>query len=260
MKTASQPIAADAPDAVILDLEGVVTQTTLLHARAWQTTFDTFFRGRPDGPALGRLDARKDYLPLFDGKPCLEGIRGFLASRGMRLPEGSTHAAPGTETLHGLGNLKHKILLRLVEEEGVDVFTDAVARIRHWRAGGKKIAVILPGKCGAAIIRRAGLDHLFDVLVDATAPSRPGGLPAADVLGRAARELGVPPGRTMVIEPTGPGRPARNADGFGLVVGVARHVQGEERTPYRAGVVVQSLAELEPPVEPSHQPTERANA
>jgi beta-phosphoglucomutase-like phosphatase (HAD superfamily) len=115
MNIAPQPISVDALDAVILDLEGVVTQTTLLHARAWQTMFDTFFRGRPNGSALGRLDARKDYLPYFDGKPCLDGIRSFLASRGMRLPEGSPRDAPGTETLHGLSNLKNKVLLRLVE-------------------------------------------------------------------------------------------------------------------------------------------------
>jgi beta-phosphoglucomutase-like phosphatase (HAD superfamily) len=173
MKTAPQALPVDALDAVILDLEDVVTQTKLLHARAWQTIFGAFFRGRPNGSALSLLDARKDYLPYFDGKPCLDGIRNSLASRGMRLPEGSPRAAPGTETLHGLSSLKNKILLRLVEEERVDVYTDAAACIRQWRAGGKKIAVITPGKYGGAIIRRAGLDHLFDVLVDATALSRP---------------------------------------------------------------------------------------
>lgn len=249
MKTTGKAILPETIEAVILDLEGVVAQTALLHARAWQTMFDTFFKGRQNGHAFAALNTQKEYLRCLDGKPCTERMRRFLASRHTQLPEGSPRDAPGTATLHGLVNLKNKLLLRLIEEEGVDVFADTVACIRQWRAEGKKIAVIAPGKHCASLIRRAALDPLFDVQVGGAAATRPGpaARPATDVLCEAARKMGVSPGRTMLIENARPGEQAGSRADFGLVVGVARHARAEELIGYRADVIVKSLAELELP-------------
>ena len=259
MKTAATETLPDAIEAVVLDLEGVITQTALLHARAWKTTFDTFLKGRTNGQAFLSMSIREDYRHHFEGKSCPDGIRSFLASRNVQLPEGSARDAPGTETLHGLGNLKDKRFLRLIEEEGVDVFADTVARIRQWRAEGKKIAVVAPGKYGASILSRAGLDPLFDLRVDGAAMSRPepAGPPAPDLFVQAARELGVPPRRVMVIQPARPGEPANSREDFGLVVGIARHAHGEEAlAQYGADVIVKSLADLDIP----HSRPDRSSA
>jgi beta-phosphoglucomutase-like phosphatase (HAD superfamily) len=146
-------------------------------------------------------------------------VRSFLASRNTQLPAGSPRDAPGTETLHGLGNLKNKIFLRLMEEEGVDVFADTVACIKQWRAEGKKIAVIAPGKHCASLISKAGLDHLFDVRVGGATATHPGPAtqPATYIFLEAARKMGVPPGRTMLIENARPGERADSREDFGLV-------------------------------------------
>ncbi len=249
MSTARRKIPQAPIEAVILDLDGVVIQTAMLHARAWKTMLDTFLKGRRNGHAAPPLDIRKEYPQYLAGKPCLEGVRGFLASRSVSLPEGSARDAPGTETLHGLSNLKNRVFLRLIKEEGVDVYADAVSRIKQWRAEGKKIAVVSTGKNGAVLLRRAGIEHLFDALVDGTPAARRG--PAdpftADVYLQAATVLGVTPGRALVVENASTGVQAGSRNRFGLAVGVARHAQEEETVEYGGDGTVKSLAELEIP-------------
>ncbi len=167
MKTASTPIISNGTiEAVIVEMDGVITQTALLHARAWKMMFDSFLKSRENSQPVPSLDIQKDYLLYIDGKPRLDGVRSFLASRNIHLPEGTPRDAPGTETLHGLGNLKNQVFLSIIEGEGVDVFGDAVACIKQWRAEGKKIAVISSSKNCAFILKKAGLDHLFDVRID----------------------------------------------------------------------------------------------
>jgi trehalose-phosphatase len=249
MRTAAQRIPSEPIEAVVLDLDGVVIQTAMLHARAWKTMLDTFLKGYQNGPAAPPLDIRREYPRYLDGKPCLEGIRRFLASRNVSLPEGSCRDAPGTETLHGLSNLKNRLFLRLAEEEGVDVYADTVSRLKKWRAEGKKIAGVTFGKNGAVLLRRAGIEHLFDALVDGTTLVRRGlgEELTADLYLQAATALGVAPCRALVIENATPEVQAGSRSRFGLAVGVARHAQAGEMVTYGGDETVKSLAELEIP-------------
>jgi trehalose-phosphatase len=249
MRTARKRIPSEPIEAVVLDLDGVVIQTAMLHARAWKTMLDTFLKGYQNGPAAPPLDIRREYPRYLDGKPCLEGIRRFLASRNVSLPEGSCRDAPGTETMHGLSNLKNRLFLRLAEEEGVDVYADTVSRLKKWRAEGKKIAGVTFGKHGAVLLRRAGIEHLFDALVDGTTFVRRGPADASntDLYVQAATALGVRPSRVLVVENAAPAVQAGTRSRFGLVVGVARHAQAGETVAYGGDETVKSLAELEIP-------------
>ncbi|MBD0260373.1 MAG: hydrolase, partial [Cytophagales bacterium] len=140
-----------AVDAVILDMDGVITQTALLHARAWKKMFDTFLKSRPHDTYLP-LDIHQDYLRYLDGKPRNAGVRSFLASRQIHLHEGFPNDPPGLATVYGLGNLKNRIFLQLVEEEGVDVYQDTINWVKQWRDEGKKTAVVSACKNCAFIL------------------------------------------------------------------------------------------------------------
>jgi len=255
---ATQPLPAMQPlrantidttdiDAVILDMDGVITQTALLHARAWKRMFDTFFKSRPHGDCQP-FDIRQDYFRYMDGKSRAEGVRSFLASRNIRVHEGLPGDPGGMVTIHGLANLKNKFFLQLIEEEGVDVYQDTVAWVKQWRAEGKKTAVISSSTNCAFIMQRAGLDHLFDVRVDGTtvAARRLPGKPAPDLFLEAAKELGVAPGRAVVVENAVSGLQAGSKGGFHLVVGVARHATEDELRENGADIVVGTLGELRP--------------
>lgn len=247
-------IDTNAIDALILDMDGVITQTALLHARAWKRMFDTFLKSRQPGE-FQPLDIQKDYFRYIDGRSRTEGVRSFLASRNIRVHEGLPGDPGGMVTIHGLGNLKNKIFLQIIEEEGVDVYQDTITWVKQWRAEGKKTAVISSSKNCAFILKRAGLDHLFDVRVDGTtaAARKLPGKPAPDLFLEAARELGVAPGRAVVVEDAVSGVRAGSKGGFHLVVGVARHATEAELRENGADIVVGTLGELGP----AHRNTKR---
>lgn len=227
--------------AVILDLDGVITQTARLHARAWKQMFDDYL---PQQQEPFTLD--NDYYTYVDGKPRYEGVRSFLASRGIELPQGTPEDLPGKETICGLGNRKNEIFLELLEEEGVETYADTVEQICRWRKQGVMTAVISSSRNCEAILKTAGLSELFDAKVDGVDSEQLhlSGKPAPDIFWQAARQLGVEPQQAIVVEDAIAGVEAGRAGGFKLVVGVVRNGDREALRDRGADIVVDDLREL----------------
>ena len=171
--------------AAILDLDGVITQTAHLHAQAWKQMFDAYLQERDKRESEDQrpFDVGEDYEEYVDGKPRYDGVRSFLASRGIELPEGEPDDEPDRETICGLGNRKNEIFHELLGEQGVDVYEDAVEQIESWRERGLRMAVISSSRNCSAILKAAGLRELFVVKVDGVDSERLGlqGKPAPDM-------------------------------------------------------------------------------
>lgn len=233
-------------DALILDLDGVVTRTVGVHRIAWKETFDAFLRREhPDEP---EFDADADYRRFVDGKPRLDGVRGFLGSRGIEIPEGDEGDSVEDGTVRGIGNSKNRRFHEFLGERGAEVFDDAVERVRAWRSAGVPVAVVSSSRNCGAILSSVGLTDLFDARVDGRALDELGlpGKPSPDMYLEAARRLGADPARSVVFEDALAGVEAARRGGFGLVVGVDR--DGEHAGGLRehgADVVVSSLSELD---------------
>jgi alpha,alpha-trehalase len=244
-----RPIALPFFRAVILDLDGVVTRTAAIHARAWKLMFDRFLLdySRSIGRELAPLDPVLDYGKYIDGRPRYEGAAAFLQARGIDLPRGTPGDPPGTATIYGLGNRKNELYLELLDKEGAQVFEDTLEMIRRWRGEGLKIAVISASRNCRRVLSSSGLTSLFDSVVDGVDSERQGikGKPAPDIFLFAARQLSVDPGQATVIEDAPAGAGAGKTGGFGLVVGVSRAENTVELL-YCAGadVVVGSLRDL----------------
>lgn len=234
--------------AVILDLDGVITRTARLHAQAWQQMFNAFLQQRSQltQQDYAPFDPQQDYLRYVDGKPRYDGVRSFLASRDIDLPEGNAEDGPEQQTVCGLGNRKNGIFLELVRSQGVQTYADTVAQVQRWRQQGVKTAVISSSRNCAAILEEAGLTDLFDVRVDGVDSQRlqlPG-KPAPDIFLQAAQELGVSPQQAVVIEDALAGVEAGQAGQFGLVVGVVRNGDGDDLKAHGADRVVADLEQL----------------
>jgi alpha,alpha-trehalase len=233
-------------EAVILDLDGVVTRTARVHARAWKQMFDAYLEGRAEatGQAFEAF-TDEDYKTYVDGKPRYEGVRSFLESRGIELPYGSPDDDPQQETTCGLGNRKNRLFHGLLAE-GVEVFDDAVEMIGRWRQRGLASAVVSSSKNCRAVLEAAGLEELFDARVDGVEAAELGlaGKPAPDTFLKAAEKLGVEPGRAAVFEDAVAGVEAGRAGDFARVIGVARTGDPDQLKQHGAEVVVRSLDEL----------------
>jgi alpha,alpha-trehalase len=227
--------------AVILDLDGVITQTARLHARAWKQMFDDYLPEQ-EPPFTTEVD----YSNYVDGKPRYDGVSSFLESRGITLPQGSPEDAPGQETICGLGNRKNEIFLQLLAKEGVETYSDTVEQIARWRQQGVKTAVISSSRNCEAILTTAGLRELFDAKVDGVDSERLNlkGKPAPEIFWEAARQLGIKPPEAIVIEDAIAGIKAGVAGGFKLVVGVVRNGDREALLDCGADLVVDDLREL----------------
>ena len=236
-------------DAVILDLDGVVTQTARVHARAWKQMFDGYLQQRQErtGESYAPFRIETDYPQWVDGKPRTDGLRSFLQSRGIDLPDGDPDDPPDAETISGLGNRKNALYRDLLDQHGVDVYQDAVEQIGRWRNRGLKTAIISSSKNCLPVLEAAGLRDLFDVKVDGVDSERLQlkGKPAPDVFLEAARQLAVRPARAAVVEDALAGVQAAIAGGFGTVIAVARDGEAEALRSRGAHRVVQSLDELE---------------
>ncbi len=212
--------------AVILDLDGVITQTTQLHAKAWKRMFDDYLRQRSEkkGESYAPFDIVEDYKKYVDGKPRYDGVRSFLQSREIQLPEGSPEEEAGTETVCGLGNRKNDLFHELMQNEGVEVYGDAVEQIKRWKEEGLKIAVVSSSKNCVPILEAAKLHDLFDAKVDGIDSEKLGlkGKPAPDIFLEGARQLQVPIEEAVVVEDSEAGIQAGLQGKFGIVVGVAR--------------------------------------
>jgi beta-phosphoglucomutase family hydrolase len=233
----------DAVRACLFDMDGVLTDTAATHARAWKEMFDAFLATR-DGQA--EFDAKADYEAYVDGKPRYDGVRDFLASRGIELPEGDPGDPPDAETVAGLGNRKNELVQRLIADEGVRVYEGSRRFVEAARGQGLKTAVVSSSANTRQVLEAAGLEDLFDACVDGVVIAREHlkGKPAPDSFLRGAELLGVAPEHGAVFEDALAGVAAGHAGGFASTVGVDRHGNAEELRRHGADVVVGDLAEL----------------
>jgi trehalose-phosphatase len=234
--------------AVIVHMDGVITQTTLHCARAWKMMFDAFLQsGQYSKRLLKPLDINEDYIRYFNSQLPQDGIRNFLESRNIFLLQGSPQDSPEKDTLFGLVNRHNRIFLEIINEEGIEIFGDTIDYINKQRAIGLKTAVITSEINGACILEKAGVRHLFDTCIDGIQPD-PLQLPgksAQDIYLQAARQLGVEPEHAMVIAADISGVQTGSRGKFGAVVGVARSTSAESLLDNGADIVVNTLSELQ---------------
>ncbi len=239
------------PDGIstcLFDLDGVLTQTAKIHAQAWKGMFDDFLRewAERTGQPFHQFDRPTDYDEYVDGKPRLDGVRSFLESRGIQLPIGSPRDPPEAETIHALGTRKNDVVLELIRQQGVEPYEGSVRFVEAARDQGLRRAVVSSStNCRDALVA-AGIDHLFQVVVNGVVAERERlrGKPAPDTFLAAARKLATEPSEAAVFEDALAGVEAGRAGGFGWVVGVDRVGQAEALRRRGADVVVQDLAEL----------------
>jgi alpha,alpha-trehalase len=237
-------------DAVLLDLDGVLTDTAGVHAKAWKRLFDAYLRDRAGagGTAFRPFALPDDYLRYVDGKPRYDGVASFLAARGIQLPWGSPDDEPDRETVCGLGNRKNDLFAAVLDREGVQVFPGTVETLHRWRDAGYRLAVVSSSRNTRTVLDTSGLLEFFDAIVDGNdlLDGDLEGKPAPDTFLEAAHRLHVEPARAVVVEDALAGVEAGHAGGFGLVVGVARHDNAASLREHGATMVVREVAELEP--------------
>ena len=233
--------------ACLFDLDGVLTATAEVHAKAWKTVFDSYLEAtaRRTGAPFVPFGV-EDYERYVDGRPRADGARAFLASRGIRLPEGLPDDSPGAETVCGLTNAKNDVFARLLHGEGVAAYEGSKRYVRAVRDFGMRTAVVSSSRHCKEVLTSARISDLFDAVVDGVAAQemRLAGKPAPDAYLEAARELGLGPARAAVFEDALAGVEAGRAGAFGCVVGVDRIGQSAELLRHGADVVVTDLAEL----------------
>jgi beta-phosphoglucomutase family hydrolase len=236
--------------AVLFDLDGVLTDTAGVHATAWQQMFDEFLRSwsSQHDQAFVPFDRARDYPRYLDGKPRYEGVRSFLESRHIELPEGTPDDPSDALTVDGLGNRKNDLVQQLLHSGGVTAYPGSVALLHHVRQIGLKTAVVSSSKNCLAVIEAAGIADQFDTRVDGLDVEHGGipGKPAPDTFLEAACRLDVPAAKAVVFEDALAGVEAGRAGHFGLVVGVDRADQADALRAHGADVVVEDLAELMP--------------
>lgn len=242
---------AGLPDSIracLFDLDGVLTETASLHAKAWKATFDTFLRDRAEqeGASFAPFDAVADYDRYVDGRSRSDGIRSFLAARGITLPEGDDADPAGSQTVRGLGSAKNQLLLTLLDTEGVEPFPGSVRYLDAVRAAGLATAVVSSSANCRRVLAAAGLSGHFAAVVDGVqaAEQHLRSKPAPDTYLAGARAVGVPPAAAAVFEDALAGVRAGRAGNFGWVVGVDRVGQAHELRAAGADVVVADLADL----------------
>jgi beta-phosphoglucomutase family hydrolase len=238
----------DEVKACLFDLDGVLTQTAKVHAAAWKEMFDGYLRERAaqTGEEFVAFDAVGEYDKYVDGKPRYEGVRSFLGSRGIDLPQGDPGDAAGAETIDGLGNRKNEIVLRMIRDQGVQAYEGSVRYVRAARDAGLHRAVVSSSTNCRDVLVAAGIEDLFEQRIDGVVAEREHlqGKPAPDTFLAGTRALGVTPGQAAVFEDALAGVAAGRAGGFACVVGVDRAGQADALREHGADIVVSDLAEL----------------
>lgn len=235
-------------DAVLFDLDGVITATAKVHAAAWKRMFDEFLKryydqqGRPFVP----FDIGSDYEKFVDGKPRYDGVKSFIASRDIHLPMGDASDPAGHQTVCGLGNRKNEFIAEVLDAEGVEVYEGTIRWVHQLKSQGIKTAVVSSSENAETILGSAGISDLFDIRVDGRVANRLNlpGKPAPDTFLEAARQLGVAPDRAVVVEDAIVGVQAGRDGGFGLVIGVDRKQGRQSLAEHGADMVVVDLAEM----------------
>lgn len=234
--------------ALLFDLDGVLTKTAVVHDKAWKQTFDAFLKQRAEagGEDFVPFDGGADYNEYVDGKPRYDGVRSFLESRGIKLPEGEADDPPTAETVCGLGNRKNQLVLELIERDGVEPYAGSVAFVKAARVAGLRRAVVSASANCKDVLEAAGIADLFEVRIDGitTDEKHLKGKPAPDTYLAGAAALGVEPAAACVFEDAVSGVEAGRAGNFGHVVGVDRVHHAEALRQHGADVVVDDLSEL----------------
>lgn len=242
------PITRDKFDAVLFDLDGVLTDTAKMHAACWKKMFDEYLQRHASkkGEAFQPFEIATDYRLYVDGKPRFDGVRDFLESRGIELPEGTPDDNPQTETVCGLGNRKNDLINEVIESMGVEAYDGSITLARQFRNEGIKIAVITSSQNCDVVLKAAKIADLFEVKVDGNVIHEKNfaGKPAPDSYLEGANRLGVDPQRTVVVEDAISGVQAGRNGGFGLVIGIDRKGNGDELRQNGADVVVKDLGEF----------------
>lgn len=237
-------------DAVLFDLDGVLTATARVHASSWKTMFDEFLRRQAQrtGSEFVPFEIDPDYRKYVDGMPRLDGIRSFLRSRGIELPEGDPEAPAGYDSVAALGRTKNDLFLQKIEDGEVELFEGSIAFVRYVNTHRMRTAVVTSSRNCQAVVEAAGIENLFEVFVDGNVAARLGlaGKPAPDSFLEAARQLEVEPAHAVVVEDAISGVQAGRAGEFGLVVGVDRSGDAEALLQNGADQVVEDLSELLP--------------
>jgi beta-phosphoglucomutase family hydrolase len=230
--------------AFLFDMDGVLTETATVHARAWKEMFDAYLRQR-DGDGFKPF-TQDDYDQYVDGMPRYDGVKSFLQSRGIDLSQGTPSDAPGTETVDGLGNRKNELVLKIIHDGGVKPYPGSVEYIDAVRDAGLRRAVVSSSANTSDVLEAAGIRDRFDTIVDGHVVEDDGlkGKPAPDTYLKGAEELGVKPSEAVVFEDALSGVEAGHAGHFGYVVGVDRVGQADALKQHGADRVVKDLAEL----------------
>lgn len=239
-------VTADRFDAVLFDLDGVITATARIHASAWKQAFDELLQKRAGGDSFKSFDKQSDYEDYVDGKPRYEGAQSFLKSRQIDVPHGDPVDPPGKETVYGIANRKNQLFEEILKKERVEVFSGTLTWIRHLRQAGIKTAVVSSSSHCQTILQNAGISNLFDARLDAAGADRLQlqGKPAPDTYLKAAQILGVDAERAVVVEDALAGVEAGRNGGFGLVIGVDRKHDADALREHGADIVVSDLQEM----------------
>jgi beta-phosphoglucomutase family hydrolase len=235
-------------DAVLFDLDGVLTPTAEVHMMAWQKMFSEYLASR----GVAEPYTEGNYFDYIDGKPRYDGVRSFLASRDITLPEGSSDDPADAETVCGLGNRKNDVFASVLETDGVTPYAGSVAFLDHLLTTDTQVAVVSSSRNAPAVLAAAGLADRFEVVVDGVvaAAEHLAGKPSPQTFLHAAEKLGVPAERAVVVEDALSGVEAGHSGDFGLVIGVDRGVGADRLLQAGADVVVADLADLLPGSDP----------
>lgn len=234
-------------EAAVFDMDGVVTNTTAAHSKAWKQMFDEYLRSRAAShqEAFVEFTHARDYLGFVDGRPRYDGVEAFLKSRGISIPRGTTEDSLDSETICALGSRKNVVFNQIIEREGVGVFDGTIAMIREMLERGIKVGLATSSYNSSAILKRAGAAGLFGTIVDGLDLAVRGlrGKPEPDIFRAAAADLGVSSAQTIIFEDAVTGVRAGVSGGFALVIGIAREDNAGELSKSGADMVVRDLAE-----------------
>ena len=235
-------------DAVIFDMDGVITKTAVAHSLAWKKMFDEYLHYREEEyrEPFREFTHAHDYLSFVDGRPRYKGVETFLKSRGISIPFGGPEDGPEKETVCGLGNRKNEFFNKVIEEEGVGVYNSTIRLIKELLEKRVKVGVATSSKNCALILEKAGITGLFETRVDGVVSTelRLHGKPAPDIFTTASDNLGVKYQRAIVVEDAVSGVQAGARGNFGLVIGVARENNSHELKTNGADLVVEDLSEV----------------
>ncbi|MCK5350310.1 MAG: beta-phosphoglucomutase family hydrolase, partial [Desulfobacula sp.] len=256
MATRKQILNPELYDAVLFDLDGVVTRTADTHATAWKKLFDEYLKKKSGTDNYIPFNLKDDYIRYVDGKPRNKGIKSFIASRSIDIPYGLVHDTPDMETICGLGNRKNQIFSDLLKKEGVRVYESTVDLIRQLRKNGFKTAIVSSSKNCRQVLKAAGIEALFDTRVDGIVSESLGltGKPEPDIFLEVAKRLDVDVNRCVVVEDALSGVEAGKKGGFGMVIGVNRADQAKQLKKKGAHLVVTDLCEIKAGARPKFSP------